>query len=67
MEKAERAEFNVPTCGSSAVCQLCRERQPLWNSHDVCLDQCHGVPMTEAPPKAGAKELFYSLPSKFDP
>ena len=27
--------------------QPCRERQPLWNSHDglnlTCLDQCHGV------------------------
>ena len=43
----ERAEFNVPTCGKIAVCQLCRERQPLWKSHDglnvTCLDQCHGV------------------------
>ena len=30
-----------------ALCQLCRERQPFWNSHDglnlTCLDQCHGV------------------------
>ena len=25
---------NVPTCGKIAVWQLCRERQPLWNSHD---------------------------------
>ena len=33
--------------GNIAVCQLCRERQPFWNSHDglnlTCLDQCHGV------------------------
>ena len=39
-------------------CQLCRERQPFWNSHDglnlTCLDQCHGV--GSAPPKAGAKK-----------
>ena len=25
------------------------------------------VPMAQAPPKAGAKELLYSLQSKFDP
>ena len=40
-------EFNVPTCANFAVCQLCRERQPVWNSHDglnlTCLDQCHSV------------------------
>ena len=34
MEKAQCAEFNVPTCGKIAVWQLCREMQPLWNSHD---------------------------------
>ena len=37
----------VPTWANIAVCQLCKERQPLWNSHDslnlTCLDQCHGV------------------------
>ena len=47
LEKAEYAEFNLPTCGNIAVCQLCRERQPLWKSRDglnlTCLDQCHGV------------------------
>ena len=47
LEKAEFAEFNLPTCGNIAVWQLCGERQPLWNSHDglnlTCLDQCHGV------------------------
>ena len=32
--KAQYAEFNMPTCGKIAVWQLCRERQPLWNSHD---------------------------------
>ena len=34
VEKAQYAEFNVPTCGKIAVWQLCRARQPLWNSHD---------------------------------
>ena len=32
--KAQYAEFNVPTCGNIAVWQLCRERQPFWNSSD---------------------------------
>ena len=47
VEKAQYAEFNVPTCGKIAVWQLCRERQPVWNSLDgrnlTCSDQCHGV------------------------
>ena len=34
VEKAQYAQFNVPACGKIAVWQLCRERQPLWNSHD---------------------------------
>ena len=38
---------SVSTWANIAVCQLCRERQPFWNSHDglnlTCLDQCHGV------------------------
>ena len=37
LEKAEFAEFNMSTCGKIiAVCQLCRERQPVtvWKSHD---------------------------------
>ena len=38
---------SVPTWANIAVCQLCRERQPVWNCHDglnlTCLDQCHGV------------------------
>ena len=46
VDKAQYAEFNVPTCGKIAVCQLCRKRQAFWNSHDglnlTCLDQCHG-------------------------
>ena len=34
VEKAQYADFNVPTFGKIAVWQLCRERQPFWNSHD---------------------------------
>ena len=34
VEKGHYAEFNVPTCGKIAVSLLCREAQPLWNSHD---------------------------------
>ena len=34
VDKAQYAEFNLPTCGKIAVWQLCRERQPWWNSHD---------------------------------
>ena len=63
VEKAQYAEFNVPTCGKIAVWQPCRETQPLWNSHDglnlTCLDQCHGVG-SQSPPNAGAKELSYN-------
>ena len=37
----------VPAWANIAVCQLCRERIPWWNSHDglnlTCFDQCHGV------------------------
>ena len=35
VEKAQYAEFNAPTCDKIAVSQLCKERQPLWNSHDL--------------------------------
>ena len=34
VEKAQYAEFNVPTCGKIAVWQLCSETQPLWKCHD---------------------------------
>ena len=65
--KAKYAEFNVPTCGKVAVWQLCRERQPLWNSHDswwpelkmFWINAMVFVPMAEAPTKAGAKDLSY--------
>ena len=35
VDKSQYAEFNVPRCGKIAVWQLCKERQPLWNSHDL--------------------------------
>ena len=38
VQKAERAEFNVPTCGNIAVCQLCRERKP-FRSHGASSSQ----------------------------
>ena len=38
---------HVPLRANIASHQLCREKQPLWKSHDglnpICLDQCHGV------------------------
>ena len=34
VEKAQHAEFNVPTCAKMALGQVCRETQPLRNSHD---------------------------------
>ena len=34
LKKAQYADFNVPRCDKIAVCQLCRERQPWWKSHD---------------------------------
>ena len=46
--------------------QLCRERQPLWNSHDGLNLRCLinavvFVPTAQDPPKAGAKELLYEF------
>ena len=35
VEKAQSAEFNASTCDKIAVWQLCKERQPLRNSHDL--------------------------------
>ena len=51
-----------------AVCQLCRERQPFWNSHDgrdlTCLDQCHGVRSHCSSSSQGwCKKRLYSLHS----
>ena len=34
LEKAQYAEFSAQTCDKIAVWPLCRERQPLRNSHD---------------------------------
>ena len=62
VEKAEFAEFNLPTCGNIAVWQLCRERQPLWKSHDglnlSCLDQCHGVRSLGASSSQGWRKIL---------
>ena len=70
VEKVERAEFNVPTCGKIAVWQLCRERQPLRNSHDglnlTCLDQCHGVRSPGTSSSQGWRKRIV-VQSKFDP
>ena len=70
VEKVERAEFNVPTCGKIAVWQMCRERQPLRNSHDglnlTCLDQCHGVRSPGTSSSQGWRKRIV-VQSKFDP
>ena len=39
VEEGHYAEFNVPTCGKIAVWLLCKETQPLWNSHDSWLPE----------------------------
>ena len=51
----------VPTRANIAVCQLCRERQPLWNSHDG-LDQCHGVRSHEFTIIYITKVIYAGLP-----
>ena len=39
----------VPAWANIAVCQLCRDRRPLWNSHDgVCVNAMVFVPMAKA-------------------
>ena len=57
-----------PTWASIAVCQLCRERQPLWNSHDglKCLDQCHDVRSHGTSSSQGWRKRIV-VQSKFDP
>ena len=71
LEKAEYAEFNLPTCGNIAVWQLCRERQPLWKSHDglnlTCLDQCHGVRSLGTSSSPGWRKIIVIRHSKNDP
>ena len=57
----------VPTWANIAVCQLCRERQPLWNSHDSWWPELKifgSRPWCSFPWQkllAGGKELLYSL------
>ena len=69
VDKAQDAEFNLPTCGKIAVWQLCRERQPWWNSHDgpelKSLDQCHGVRSHCTSSSQGWRKMV--VQSKFDP
>ena len=65
----------VPAWANIAVCQLCRDRQPLWNSHDgvnlTCLDQCHGVRSHGTSSSQGWHKIIVvqstDLQSKFDP
>ena len=77
--KVEKAEcqhaanmcHSVPTWAKIAVCQLCRERQPFWNSHDglnlTCLDQCHGVVSHGTSYSQGWRQRLVIQQSKFDP
>ena len=48
-----------------------QRKTAFGNSHDglnlTCLDAMVFLPMALAPPQADAKELLYSLPSKFVP
>ena len=68
LEKAEYAGFNLPTFGKIAVCQLCRERQPLWKSRDglnlTCLDQCHGVRSDGTSSSQGWRKIIVMRHSK---
>ena len=69
VEKAQHAEFNVPTCAKMAFWQVCRETQPLWNSHDSWwpeLNMFGSMPWCSFPcqkllPKLAQKEVLYSL------
>ena len=71
VEKAQYAELNVPTCGKIAVWQLCRARQPLWNSHDGlhvrCLDQCHSVCSHGTSSSQSWRKRIVIRQSEFDP
>ena len=64
-------EFNVPTCANFAVCQLCIETRPVWNSHDglnlTCLDQCHGVGSHDTSSSQGWRKRIVTQQSEFDP
>ena len=65
VDKAQHAEFNVPTCGTIAVWQLCKEQSlcgtvmMAWIWH-VWINAIVFVPAAKAPPKARAKELSYN-------
>ena len=65
-EKVERAEFNVPTCGHTAVCQLCRERQrlfptsSLFSTLKVRLRVCQGKPSHGNRKRRPAQGLFFN-------
>ena len=54
--------------GQHCSLQLCRERQPLWNSHDglKCLDQCHDVRSHGTSSSQGWRKRIV-VQSKFDP
>ena len=62
---------SVPTWANIAVCQLCRERQPFWNSHDglnlTCLDQCNGVGSHGTSSSQGRRKRIVIQQSDFDP
>ena len=62
---------SVSTWANIAVCQLCRERQPFWNSHDglnlTCLDQCHGVVSHGTSYSQGWRQRLVIQQSELDP
>ena len=59
----------MPKWANTAVCQLCRERQPLLNSHDglnlTCLYQCPGVRSPGTNSSQGWRKRIV-VQSKFD-
>ena len=73
-ERWRRLSVQTSTCQHVAAIQFvsCAEKYSLcgtvvmaWIWH-VWINAMVCVPMTEAPPKAGTKQLLYSLPSKFN-
>ena len=77
VEKAECQHAPIcaitwPTWANIAVCQLCKERQPLWNSHDSWwpeLNMFGSMPWcscSQAQAFAGAKTIVVVQQSKFD-
>ena len=52
----------VPAWANIAVCQLCRDRRPLWNSHDgVCINAMVFGVCARGKSSADAKYLLRSL------